>query len=66
MYCYIHVPAGHIATRDLKIITDSRIQSIICKGPKYRIPSPIVFTKCREVIPGTSKEFCYHWCMQEL
>ena len=34
MYCY--QPAGHIATGDLKIITDSRMCSIICKGPKYR------------------------------
>ena len=33
-YCY--QPAGHIVTGDLKIITDSRIRSIIYKGPKYR------------------------------
>ena len=30
-YCY--QPAGHIVTGDLKIITDSRIRFIICKGP---------------------------------
>ena len=29
-YCY--QPAGHIVTGDLKVITDSRIRSIICKG----------------------------------
>ena len=27
-YCY--QPAGHLVTGDLKIITDSRIRSIIC------------------------------------
>ena len=36
MYCY--QPAGHIVTGDLKIITDSRIRSIISKGPRYRFP----------------------------
>ena len=35
-FCY--QPAGHIVTGDLKFITDSRIWSIICKGPKYRFP----------------------------
>ena len=30
MYCY--QPDGHIVTGDLKIITDSGIRSIICKG----------------------------------
>ena len=38
-YCY--QPAGHFITGDLKIITDSRIWTIICKGPKYRFPSEI-------------------------
>ena len=39
-----------IVTGDLKIITDSRIRSIICKGPKYRFPVPIDFKSCREEI----------------
>ena len=56
MYCY--QPAGHIVTVDLKIITDSRIQSIICKGPKYRFPVPIDFKSCREEIAGALQEFC--------
>ena len=45
-YCY--QPTGHIVTGDLKIITDSRIRYIICKGPKYRFPVPIDFKSCRE------------------
>ena len=44
-YCY--QPNGHIVTEDLKIITDSRIRSVICKGPKYRFPVPIDFKSCR-------------------
>ena len=31
-FCY--QPAGHIVTGNLKIITDSRIRSVISKGPK--------------------------------
>ena len=46
-FCY--EPAGHI-TGNLKIISDSRIRSIISKGPKYRLPSLIDFNKCREEI----------------
>ena len=54
-YCYR--PSGHIVTGDLNIITDSRIRSIICKGPKYRIPLPIDFKSYREKIAGALQEF---------
>ena len=63
MYCY--QPAGHIVTGDLKIITDSRIRSNICKGPKYMFPLPIDFKSCREEIVGALQEFCNCWCKRE-
>ena len=43
-------PADHIITGNLKIISDSRIRSIISKGAKYRLPSQTDFNKCREEI----------------
>ena len=49
----------------VKIITDSRIRSIICKGPKYRFPVPIDFKSCREEIAGALQEFCNRWCKRE-
>ena len=62
-YCY--QPTGHIVIGDLKIITDSRIRSTICKGPKYRFPLPIDFKSCREEIAGALQEFCNRWCRRE-
>ena len=62
-YCY--QLAGHIVTGDSKIITDSRIWSIICKGPKYRFPVPIDFKSCCKEIAGALQEFCNRWCKQE-
>ena len=59
-YCY--QTAGHIVTGDLKIITDSRIRSIVCKGPKFRFPLPIVIKLCREEIAGALQKFCNRWC----
>ena len=32
--------ASHVITGNLRIISDSRIRSIIAKGPKYRFPKP--------------------------
>ena len=61
-YCY--QPAGHILTEDLKIITDSRIWSIICRVSGYRFPSKIDFTKCREESVW-SLQFCDRWCRWE-
>ena len=63
MYCYQH--AGHIIIGDLKNITDSRIRSIICKGPKYRFPSQIDFNKCRQEFAGSLQEFYNRWCKRE-
>ena len=63
MYCY--QSAGHIVNGDLKIITDSRIQSFICKGLKYKFPLQIDFKICRKEITGTLQDFCYLWCKQE-
>ena len=56
---------GHIVTGDLKIITDSRIWSIICKGHKYRCPLPKDFKSCREEIAEALQEFCNRWCKPE-
>ena len=46
---------------DLKIVTGSRIRSIICKGPKYRFPLPIDFKSCHEEIACAFQEFCNRW-----
>ena len=62
-FCY--EPAGHIITGNLKIISDSRIRSIISKGPKYRLSSQIDFNKCREEKVVALNEFCKRWCRRE-
>ena len=56
---YCCQPGGHKVTRDLKIITDSRILfffKLICKGPKYRFPLQINVARCREEIAGALEE----------
>ena len=62
-FCY--QPAGHIVTGNLKIITDSRIRSVISKGPKYRFPAHIDFNKCRETIASALNVYCTRWCKRE-
>ena len=62
-FCY--QPAGHINTGNLKIISDSRIRSIIFKGHKYRFPAHIDFTKCREAIAKALNDYCTRWCKRK-
>ena len=62
-FCY--QPASHIVTGNLKIITDSRIRSVISKGPKYRFPAHIDFNKCRETIASALNDYCTRWCKRE-
>ena len=56
---------GHIVTGNLKIITDSRIRSVISKGPKYRFPAHIDFNKCRETTASALNDYCTRWCKRE-
>ena len=62
---YVYPAAGHVFTDNLKIISDSRIRSIMAKGPKYRFSAKIDFPKCREKIAASPYEYCDHWCKRE-
>ena len=46
----INMRVKYTVNGDLKFITDSRLWSIICKGPRYRFSLLIVFKTCREEI----------------
>ena len=47
-----------LSTGNLKIITDSRIRSVISKGPKYRFSAHIDFNKYRETIVSAFNDYC--------
>ena len=63
-FCY--QPAGHIITGNLKIISYPRMRSIISKGPKYRFPSHIDFTKCLEATAKALNDYSTRWCKREI
>ena len=59
---YLYPPAGHVITGNLNVIPDARICNIISKGPKYRFPSSIDFSKCRGEIVASLNAFSNCWC----
>ena len=62
-FCYQSM--NHIVTGNLKIITDSRIRSVISEGPKYRFPARIDFNKCRETSVNALNDYSTRWCKRE-
>ena len=40
-------------------------RNIISKGPKYRYPSNIDFSKCRSEITASLNDFSNRWCKRE-
>ena len=62
---FIWLGAGHVITDNLQIICDSRIHSIIAKGPKYRFPAQIDFQKYGEKIAAPLNEYRSRWCKRE-
>ena len=62
---YLYPSTGHVITGNLKVIPDARVRNIISKGPKYRFPSNIDFSKCRREIAATLNDFSNRWCKRE-
>ena len=61
----IYPSRGDVVTRNLKIISDSRIHNIVSKGHKYRFPFHINFSICREEIKSALNGFGNQWCKHE-
>ena len=62
---YLYPSAGHVITGSLNVIPDARVRNIISKGPKYRFPSNIDFSKCRREIAASLNDLSNHWCKRE-
>ena len=62
---FLYPPAGHVVTGDLTCITDKGLRSLFKKGPKYRLPSRIDFTKCRSIVEEALQTYCKRWCKKE-
>ena len=62
---YLYPSAGHVITGNLNVIPDARVRNIISKGPKYRFPSNIDFSKCRREIAASLNDFSNRWCKRE-
>ena len=54
---YLYPSAGHVITGNLNVIPDARVRNFISKGPKYRFPSNIDFSKCRREIAASLNDF---------
>ena len=62
---FLYPPAGHVVTGDLNCIHDKGLRSLFEKGPKYRLPSRIDFTKCRNIVEEALQSYCKRWCKIE-
>ena len=62
---FLYPPAGHVVTGDLTCIPDKGLRSLFKKGPKYRLPSRIDFTKCRDIVEDTLQTYCKRWSKKE-
>ena len=62
---FLYPPAGHFVTGDLTCIPDKGLRLLFKKGPKYRLPSRIDFTKCRDNLEETLQTYCKRWSKKE-
>ena len=50
---------------DLKIVEDREVINVFRKGPKFRSPSKINWTDCRNTIEKALIAYCKRWCKRE-
>ena len=62
---FLYPPAGHVVTGDLDCIPDKGLRSLFKKGPKYRLPSRVDFTKCRSIVDEALQTYSKRWCKKE-
>ena len=62
---YLYPSAGHVITGNLNVIPDAKVRNIISKGPKYRFPSNIDFSKCQREIAASLNDFSNRWCKRK-
>ena len=52
---------GHIITEDLRLITNTKLRSLLSKGPNFREPNTIKYSKCKIAIDSRTDN-----CIQKL
>ena len=53
---------GHIVSGDIRIVQNNKLRKLLCKGPKYREPVSINFSKCQTEIKNSLTKFSSDWC----
>ena len=53
---------GHIVSGDIRIVQNSKLRKLLCKGPKYREPVSINFSNCKTEIKNSLTKFSFDWC----
>ena len=53
---------GHIVSGDIRIVQNNKLRKLLCKGPKYREPVSINFSKCKTEIKNSLTKFSSDWC----
>ena len=56
---FVDANHGHIVTGDLRIIENSVLRKLLCKGPNYREPQAVNLKHCRDKI-AIGLEVCAH------
>ena len=65
-FLLLNATANDMAAKTEKSkVPDARVRNIISKGPKYRFPSNIDFSKCRREIAASLNDFSNRWCKRE-
>ena len=53
---------GHIVTGDIRIVQNSKLRKLLCKGPKCREPVSINVSNCKTEIKNNLTKFLSDWC----
>ena len=53
---------GYVLTGDIRIVQNSKLRKLLCKGLKYKEPVSISFSSCKTEIKNSFTKFSSDWC----
>ena len=62
---YVNSDCGHVVTGDITIFKNSDLRDILIKGPKYREPVSIDFTRAKDIIIDNLDDCIKMWADKE-
>ena len=60
-----YMPAGHVITGELNLVSNEKLKNLLYKGPKYRLPNQINWKHNFKILMDSVEDYARQWAKRE-